>query len=102
MVNHACKVKVAIANQRYRAKASLWSEKINQLHLFTAGGDNWTLLNRPKDFSNCIERLGNSLACALMSFVFTQNISYDLKLAVNVTDTVYYKLKISQRQLGII
>ena len=34
-----------------------------------------------------------------MSFVFTQNISYDLKLAVNVTDIVYDELKISQRLL---
>ena len=54
-------------------------------------------MNRPKDFSNCIERLGISLARALMSFVLTQNISYDLKLAVNVPDTVYDELKIFQR-----
>ena len=39
------------------------------------------------------------LARSLMSFVFTQNISYDLKLAVNVPDIVYDELKISQRLL---
>ena len=40
------------------------------------------------------------LARALMSFVFMQNISYDLKLAVNVPDIVYDELKISQRLLN--
>ena len=34
-----------------------------------------------------------------MSFVFSQNISYDLKLAVNVPDTVYDELKVSERPL---
>ena len=54
---------------------------------------NWTLLFRPKDIIKiCIERLDISIALSSMSFVFTQNISYELKLAVNVPDTVYDEL----------